>query len=276
MAEKRDTPDRVVAVVAARQHGVVTTAQLRAAGLSHDAILVRARSGRLHWLYRKVYAVGHSALSQEGRWMAAVLAHGESAVLSFRSAGELWGLLPTHAGPIDVSIPSGAGASGRDGVRLHRCPTLSREQRTRRHDIPVTTPSRTFVDLKRTLSPAELRNAIRQAEVAGLEIGTVGGVEGTRSELETMFLRVCREHGLPRPQVNVDLGPCVVDFLWRSRRLVVETDGYRFHQGRAAFERDRDRDLTLRGMGYQVIRLSYRQVADEPERVAATLRSALS
>jgi len=68
----------------------------------------------------------------------------------------------------------------------------------------------------------------------------------------------------------------LVDFLWRDRRLVVETDGYRYHRGRAAFEDDRERDLKLRSLGYEVVRLSYRQVADEPERIAQTLRDLLA
>lgn len=98
----------------------------------------------------------------------------------------------------------------------------------------------------------------------------------TRSELERLFLRLCRLHRVPVPEVNVRVGPFLVDFLWRDRRLVVETDGYRYHRGWHAFEDDRTRDLRLRILGYEVIRLSFRQVVDEPERVAAVLKGALS
>jgi len=69
----------------------------------------------------------------------------------------------------------------------------------------------------------------------------------------------------------VPIGPFLVDFLWRDRRLIVETDGYRHHGGREAFEADRERDLRLKGIGYEVIRLSYRQVVDEPQALADTL-----
>ena len=97
----------------------------------------------------------------------------------------------------------------------------------------------------------------------------------TRSDLERDFLRLCRRHRIPAPHVNVRVGPHRVDFLWPDRRLVVETDGYRFHRGRVAFEDDRARDLDLRAQGYDVRRFTYRQVREEPSRIAADLRDAL-
>jgi very-short-patch-repair endonuclease len=121
----------------------------------------------------------------------------------------------------------------------------------------------------------ELRRAIRQAEVLGLPIRDHADNERTRSELERLFLRLCRRHGLPPPEVNVRVGPLTVDFFWRERRLVVETDGYRYHRGRIAFETDRSRDLELRSLGYEVVRLSYRQILQEPTKVAAVLGNAL-
>jgi len=143
--------------------------------------------------------------------------------------------------------------------------------------IPVTTPARTIADLRRVASEKEVRRAIRQAAVLGLPLGRDLEPDRTRSDLEWDFMRLCRRHRLPAPEVNVRIGPRLVDFLWRDARLVVETDGYRFHRGRQAFEDDRARDLDLRARGYDVLRFSYRQVADEPERVAAvvgdTLRS---
>ena len=90
-----------------------------------------------------------------------------------------------------------------------------------------------------------------------------------------MFLLLCSRHRLPTPQVNPKIGPLTVDFCWVAQKLVVETDGYRFHRGREAFEDDRARDLHLRGMGFEVLRLSYRQVVAEPGRVATALRAAL-
>ena len=165
--------------------------------------------------------------------------------------------------------------------------------RTRRRGIPVTTPARTISDLRRSVSssaspppvsrsgspgsvsPSELRQAIRRAEVLGLPIDEQPGADRTRSELERRFLRLCRRSGLPRPEVNAPVAGLTVDFLWRERGLIVETDGYRYHRGRIAFEEDRARDLRLRSRGLEVIRLTYRQVADEPEEVVLLLSSLL-
>jgi very-short-patch-repair endonuclease len=275
MAEKGAPPDAKVAAIAARQHGVVSISQLRDAGLSADAVWDRSRLGRLHRVHRGVYAVGHRALGFEGRCMAAVLALGD-AVLSHRGAAALWRMLPPAAGPIDVSVASRGGRRRHRGIRVHRPRSLGDKQLTRRHRIPVTTPARTISDLRRVAAPAELRRAIRQAEVLGLTLDEEIDGDRTRSELERLFLELCRRHDLPMPEVNTRVGGLIVDFLWRDPRLIVETDGYRFHRGRAAFEDDRARDLGLRALGFEVLRLSYRQVKEEPGRVAAALRIALA
>src|SRR4051794_12500155 len=109
--------DAQIALIAARQHGIITRAQLLAVGLLPSGISDRANGGRLHRIHRGVYAVGHPNLGKEGRWMAAVLACGEGAVLSHVAAAELWGMLPgrrlSAAGPgdegppsVDVTVPS--------------------------------------------------------------------------------------------------------------------------------------------------------------------------
>jgi very-short-patch-repair endonuclease len=264
-----------LAKIAARQHGVVSVPQLRAAGLDSAAVARRARAGRLHRIHRGVYAVGHAALSMEGRWMAAVLACGMRAVLSHRSAAALWGLLPSGAGPVDVTVFGHAGRRRRTGIRVCRSPTLIPAQTTRRDGIPVTRPARTIADLRRLVPPEQLRRAIRQASVIGLDIGQDVEADLTRSELERRFLRLCRRHRLAAPEVNALIGPFRVDFIWREQRLIVETDGYRYHRGRQAFEDDRARDLELRLLGYQVVRFTSRQLAGDPGGVAVALRRLL-
>jgi len=267
MAEKSANPDRRIAVMGGRQHGVVSIRQLLEAGLSHDGVLGRVRNGRLHRVHRGIYAVGHSNLSRKGRWMAAVLVCGEKAVLSHRSAAELWRLLKPTPGPIDVSISSSSGRRKRNGIRIHRRASLAPGSCTSRCGIPVTTPAQTLADLKGRVAPAQYRRAIRQAEVLGLRTGLAAS-EPTRSELEDLFLRLCKRHGLPKPEVNVWAGGREVDFLWRAEHLVVETDGYKYHRGSQAFENDHDRGLALRDAGLDVLCLTYRQVTDEPDRVA--------
>jgi very-short-patch-repair endonuclease len=144
-----------------------------------------------------------------------------------------------------------------------------------RFKIPVTTLARTISDIDGVLPPQWVRRAIRQAEFAGYRLGDGDEVDGTRSELERDFLRLCRRYRLPVPEVNVRVGRWTVDFIWRSRRLVVETDGFRYHRGKVAFEDDHARDLDLRRQGFDVRRFTYRQVNDRPAEVAADLRDAL-
>lgn len=298
MPYKVDTADAEVARIAGRQHGVVTSKQLELSGLGRMAISERSRSGRLHRVHRGIYAVGHRGLSLHGRFMAAVLACGEGAVLSHVSAAVLWDLLRPIEGPIHVSIPTTSGRKSRRGIHLHRCPSLQtprapspspsflpirggrgRRLTTRRHNIPVTTVLRTIEDLRATnlLPPHLLRRAIRQAELKGHRIE---GVESdrTRSDLESHFLALIAPHRdrIPPPEVNPKLGRWEVDFLWRRQKVVVETDFWTYHRGSVAFHADHARDLDLRAAGYTVLRFDDLQLEDEPERVAADVAAALA
>jgi very-short-patch-repair endonuclease len=152
--------------------------------------------------------------------------------------------------------------------------TVHRRLTTVRHRIPVTTVPRTIHDIRGSLPPRLVRRAIRQAEFMGLRLE---GVESdrSRSDLETYFLRLCRYHRLPAPEVNVTVGRWEVDFLWRAQRLVVETDSFAYHRGSVAFEDDHERDLDLRAAGFTVLRFTERQLEEEPERVVADIAQAL-
>jgi very-short-patch-repair endonuclease len=301
--------DRLIGDIAEKQHGVIATPQLLAGGLSRSGIARRVREGRLHRLHRGVYAVGHAGISKEGRWMAALLAFAAGGVLcsgaarserddpdatmpvleywgaalSHRSAAELWGLLPARNGLVNVSVLGDGGRARRTGIRLHRSLTLLPASVTIRSGIPVTTPARTIADLRRasvgkrrSIAPRELRRAIRQANVLGLPVGEEDRCRRERSDLEEDFLALCRRHRLPMPEVNVRVGEHLVDFLWREKRLIVETDGYIYHRGRAAFEDDRTRDLSLRALGYEVMHFADIQIEGEPGQIAAVLRPRLA
>jgi very-short-patch-repair endonuclease len=292
MVDKVDTVDARIAAVASRQYGVMTLRQLEEAGLGRRAVSARVKSGRLHRLYRGVYTVGHASLGLHSRWLAAVLACGEGAVLSHGSAAVLWGLLRPLDGPIHVSVPTTAGLKARRGIHLHRCASLvepssspsylqskggrgRRLQTTYRDRIPVTTVPRTIHDLRGHLPPRLVRRAIRQAELMGLRLEGIE-TDRSRSDLESLFLTLCRRHRLPPPEVNVKLGRWEVDFLWRSQDLVVETDSFAYHRGSVAFEDDHARDLDLRQQGFTVLRFSERQLDEEPERVVADVAAALA
>jgi very-short-patch-repair endonuclease len=287
----------IVAHLAGRQHGVVTRAQLAAVGISSSAVGRWAAEGRLHRLHRGVYAVGHPILTVDGRRMAAVLAAGPGAVLSHASAAALWEIRRTSATGIDVTVRSAGGRARRPGLRIHRAPTLRADEITEHHGIPVTTTSRTLLDLAATLPRRALERALDEAEVQGLydrsSLGALprahagergakalavaldddGELTLTDSELEELMLALCDDHRLSRPRPRASVAGLRVDFLFAAGRLVVETDGYRYHRTRRAFERDRERDAILARAGYRTLRFSHRQLTREPAMVADTLRS---
>jgi very-short-patch-repair endonuclease len=254
---------------------VVTFAQLRDVGVLSSGIADRVAAGRLHHVHRGVYAVGHSGLSQEGKWLAAVLTCGNGAVLSHRSAAALWKIAPL-TGAIDVTVPSGGGRAKRRGIEIHRSRTLRPHECTLHRGIPVTTAARTLDDVRRVLTRGQLAAAIREAEFLGLEIADYLEHDRTRSELEGRLLALCRRHRLPRPRVNVRVDSFVVDFLWSKQRLIVEVDGWQSHRTRSAFEADRARDARLKLRGYEVLRFTWRQIDADSARVAATIRALLS
>jgi very-short-patch-repair endonuclease len=171
-------------------------------------------------------------------------------VLSHQSAAALWRLSPTCPPLAHVTVPGANGRRKRRGIVVHRARTLTAAETTRRKGIPVTTQARTLADLGY-------------------------GPERTRSDLERLFLRICRKHGIPKPAVNVRVGPYEVDFLWRAEGLVVEVDGWRYHSDRRAFEADRARDRELPRRGLLVLRFTDRELSTQPDAVAASLRAHL-
>ena len=167
--------DQGVARLAARKHGVVTTARLRNLGLDRRTIAQRARRGRLHRVHRGVYTVGHPRLTFRGRCSAAVLACGEGAVVSHRAAAVLWRLLPPAQFPIDVTLSGRSGRRAQPGIAVHASTTLGGATTTR-HEIPVTRPARTLKDIKRSGAQALYLQVFRRAidrrliEAAGVAV----------------------------------------------------------------------------------------------------------
>jgi very-short-patch-repair endonuclease len=212
--------------------------------------------------------------------MAAVLACGPGAALSHSSAAGLWRMLPTDGrggerDPLVTHVTVAGEGRSRPGIRVHRSSTLSPADVALRTAIPVTKPARTLRDLGRTVPGPVFARALRQAEFLGLPLDGLD-TDHTRSELEARFLALIRRHRFPRPAVNVRVEGVVVDFLWRVERLIAELDGWETHRTRSAFEQDRARDNQLRTRGFEVVRFTWRQVTDDPNGVAATVRSLLT
>jgi hypothetical protein len=275
MRQKLSTAGSRIAAIAARQHGVVTVEQLREVGFDESAVHRAMRAGRLHRLHRGVYAVGHRSLSWRGRWLAAVLAAGDGAVLSHTSAAALWEYLRPIRGPVHVTLPAAVRRKSRPGLQVHRSRTLTRLDVTRRHGIAVTTPARTIEDVRGTVEPYLFRRALRQAELAGHRVPHLSAVKRSRSDLELLFLALCDDHDLPRPLVNHRVHGHRVDFFWPDHHLAVETDSWDYHRGSVAFEDDHDRDLELRARRITTRRYTGDQLEAASDAVAADLREAL-
>ena len=287
-----------MARVAARSWGVVSIDELRACGLSDDAVWQRRRAGRLHVMHRGVYAVGHRAVPSEGRMLAAVKAAGPTAVLSHRAAAWWWGLLPVA--PLPEVTVVGSGTRRHRGVRIHRTSVLDSVDRRFRSGIPVTSPARTALDCAALLGPRELRRLVREA--CALKLVTFGelaeilarlgprrgsrrlaavvasGPAATRTVLEDVVLDLLLGGGIERPDVNVALeiaGRRIVpDFRWPSVRLVVEADGGAWHDHRLAREDDAERQALLEAHGERVVRVTWDQALRRPEETLARIRAA--
>jgi very-short-patch-repair endonuclease len=279
--------------LAGRQHGVVSRAQLLQLGLTPSAISHRTGRGWLRPLHRRVFAVGSRELGQRGRWMAAVLASGPAALLSHRSAAELWEIRPSQPGAIEVTLPVESRRRLR-GLMIHRRAVLGPRDRRARHGIPVTSPPRTLADLALRLSEHELEAAINEADRLDLidpgrlrrELEGMRGQDGvsalirlidrqvfrlTDSELERIFLRLVRSSDLPIPQTRAFVNGFRVDFFWPELRLVVETDGLRYHRTPAQQARDRRRDQVHTAAGLTTLRFTHSQIRFEPSDVGEVL-----
>jgi putative AbiEi antitoxin of type IV toxin-antitoxin system/uncharacterized protein DUF559 len=288
--------------LAGTQHGVVSRSQLLEIGFNREAINQRVHEGRLYPVHRGVYAVGHRALASSGRLLAAVLSYGPDAVLSHRSAAALWDLRPTARAEIDVIAPRTR--HRRRGINLHLPRCLEPEHRTEHNGIPCTTVARTLADLGAVVDRTAMERAWHRADMLGLldaraveqALGRGHGRPGarhirtllaehrgdqiTRSELEDRFLTLCLNANLPPPAVNTRIEAngttYEVDFLWRTNRLVAETDGWGPHRTQRAFEADRRRDADLLVAGLRVVRFTWRQITRNQGAVVGTLRALLA
>jgi very-short-patch-repair endonuclease len=280
--------------LARRQHGVVSTRQLNAAGLGPNGIARQVAKGWLRPMHRGIYAVG--VLENDlTRPAAALLATGEGAALSHRTAAAMWRLLPARAAdPVDLTLFNARGRN-RQGVRVHHA-ELSPADLRHRHGLRLTAPARTLLDLAAT-SPRELDEALNEARILrlvtpkdlaslldrcprhrGVRVLRDAVAEGpdlTRSEAERRLLALIRAAGLPSPRTNVRVAGYEVDLYWPDHHLVVEFDGWAYHSSRAAFERDRRRDADLQLAGQRVLRVTHQMLTRGRDALIARFAVAL-
>lgn len=293
-------PDVRVAAIARDQHGQVSIRQLRAAGLSDNAVSRRVRRGHLHRRHRGVYSVGHDGLTLQARFIAAVLAC-DGSVLSHHSAAAHLGLLRWEERDPEVTV-SMSRPRRVDGVRVHRARSLERRDIIRHDGIWVTSPARTILDLAADKPRKALRRMIRQAQVehrvnvrqllemlaranghrgvGALRDAAADGATPTSSELEDVVLDLVLQVTSERPEINVPLrldGERIVpDFLWRRQMLVIEADGRRYHDNAIARTNDARRQAILEAHGLYVLRITWAQAVRNPEQTRSRIAAALA
>jgi very-short-patch-repair endonuclease len=283
--EGRSSPDARIAALAGRQHGVVSTAQMREAGLTKDGIARRVQAKRLYPLHRGVYAVGHEALTWRSHLIAAVYACGPAALASHRAAGALHGLVSSSR----IEVTATRGTKRKQGIVVHRpIHAIHAADRTFNAAVPVTTTARTLVDLADVLTEERLAKALHQAEIlrvfdlTALEQAQerAGATRGRhrlervlsgyrpephllRSRAERRLKQLLEKSSLPQPQFNVAIAGYELDAYWPEARFALETDGAETHHTRHAFHADRRRDRALATQGIQVNRVTWPDLNDE-------------
>ena len=283
MRSETRTAEQEIARIAGQQHGIVTRAQLLAAGVSGASITRRIKIGLLIREHRGVFRVGHRAPSHHARYMAAVLACGAGSLLAGRAAGHLIGLIKTSP-----SVPNviALGERSVPGITVQRARRSEGADAWSYQGIPVTTVPRTLVDLARDLTTEQLTLAVHEAAVrhkttpsdveavlarrpAAKGAGTLrailhGDVRVTLSKLERRFLGLLSAAGLPLPKTNIVVGALQGRCHWDVPRLTVELDGYRYHHTRHAWEQDRRRERLARARGDEFRRYTYGDVFEYP------------
>jgi very-short-patch-repair endonuclease len=287
--------ERAIARVAGRQDNVITHDQCFVAGLGRGAIARRLEAGVMQWMHRGVYLLGAAPPSRMASARAAVMACGEGAVVSHRSAAEMFGLLPETDRDVDVTVV-GRNPGVHAGVRVHRPRGLARHEVTKMRGIPVTTVARTIADIAATEPANDVMHAWQEALYR--RIVTPGAVAAvlkreprrkgapviralienpsmTRSERERALLKLLDAAQLPRPLTNVRLHGYLVDAYWPEHGLVLEFDGWQAHGHRHAFETDRKRDQVMLANDVRSMRVTDRQLKHEPVALAARIAQTL-
>lgn len=290
--------DAAIWALVRRQHGVIARRQLLELGLTRRQIERRIASGRLHPVWRGVYAVGRPLLDRHGYWMAAVLACGDDAALSHGSAAELWGFGLERRGLIEISVPA-CRRSRMRGMWIHRRTALAMSDVVIHENIPLTSPLRTLIDVATYLRPMQLERAVNEADKLDLVRADVlrdslddhRGQPGTRtlrelldplafrlsdSELEQRMRPLARAAGLPAPETKAWVNGYEVDFYWPELGIIVEADGLRYHRTASQQRRGLERDQAHLASGMWPLRFSHWQIEYDAHHVRKILRSALA
>jgi hypothetical protein len=283
--------DDVLALLAEIQFGVVARWQLTLLGYGKDAVQVRIDSGMLRPLHAGVYAVGHTKLTRNGYFLAAVLASGPRAVLSHRTAGVHWGIFASRQVKADVTTHVSAQRTTRR-IKAHRTRALHEEDWTIEDGIPVTSVARTMLDLAAILRPDRLLDVIDDAvraeifDLFALEramtrtpyrrgvrklkalLTDYRGAPDLRSKFERRFRRRLRATpGLPEALYGEKIAGHLADVYFPQFNLVIELDSRGYHLTPRAFEADAVRDAKRLKEGIGTLRVTDTRFYSDPDGV---------
>ena len=275
---------------ARRQHGHVARWQLLDLGVNRGLITGRLATGEWFAVHKGVYCIGPRRDDPVSRAAAAVLACGPGAMLSHASAASLWGLLPRWSFPLEVTTKV---KRSRPGITTHRCRSLGPRDITHQRGVPTTTRARTILDIAPGLAAKQLtrlvNDALRSRHLRRAALQDIVDrnplhpgakllrpfaettANPTASDFEDEFLAFVQRYGLPTPQINVIVHGREVDAYFPDAKLIVEADGWEFHNDRQAFEDDRERDAENLRHGLSTLRITKERTHATPDREAERL-----
>jgi very-short-patch-repair endonuclease len=289
-----DVPSNVLDDYLRRQDGVLTLAQAQSAGLSHEAVRRRLRSGRWRRCARGVYFVDDRPFTDAARIRAAVWGYGEHAAGSGLTAAWWHDLTKFAPNIVEVTVPRNSHGRSRDGCRVRRRdlhpPDIVVHRRIRMTALPLTVLE---AAVKRG-GGAKLMDSALQHHVALTDLwrshlrnkGRHGSPrarrllqaasDGARSEAERLLVKLLRENGITGWRTNYPIGPYKADVAFPGPMIVIEVDGWAFHSDQEVFQSDRKRQNYIALKGWQVLRFTWLDLVEYPQRVIAVIRSAIS
>ncbi len=291
-----------LARLARAQHGVLSLAQARAAGLSADTVGRRLATGAWRRAGIRVFQVAEHEETAASRTMAAMLSIGDGAVLVGRSGAWWWDLHDRPPSQVEVAVGRGRQVRPRDGVDLLRR-DIDSADRTRHRRLAVTTRACSVLDaavrlgledgaqlvdrslLRRRVRLDDLRAAHhrgigrRGAKLAGTLLVLAGG--GARSEAERRAHRLLRDAGIRGWSANNEIvlpgyGRALGDLVFEEQKVVVEVDGWAYHRDLRAFLVDGPRQSALAAEGWVVLRTHWHELVGEPDAFVTRLRRTLA
>lgn len=278
-----------------RDHdGVITVAQAKQAGLTQDDLDYRVRTGRWRRCSRGVYFADDREFTDRARIRAGVWAYGDLAVASGLAAAWWHRLTQFTPDIVEVTVPRDCRPLRRYGTKLRRRDLDPAEVIDRDHlrvtAVPLTvieaavrrrggaklmdSALQRHVDLA-ALWKAHLNNKGRHGSPAA-RILLRAAEDGTRSAAERLLVKLLRHAGITGWQTNYRVAGYIADFAFPGPKLILETDGFAFHSDADDFVNDRIRQNALILAGWQILRFTWLDLTEYPDRVVAVTRAAIS